>query len=184
MSSGIRRPSRVAVFISGGGSTLQALLDMHHQIDIQLVVSNRKKASGILKAKRFGKPVFIQTKKTDVSFLQKILESYRIDKIVLAGYMKILPPEFVKVWAGRIMNIHPSLLPAYPGLDSAARSHEDQKNMGVTIHHVNAEMDSGKIFLQKQSASPVENFDQAEAFQFLRRTEQHLLRELGLRWLA
>ncbi len=182
MLSGIRKPRRAAVFISGGGSTLQALLDMHHQFDIKLVISNRRNAAGVLKAKRFGKTVFYQTLKTSFSEIQNLLESFHVDQIILAGYMKLLPPDFVNEWSGRIMNVHPSLLPFYPGLDSAQRSYAAQENMGVSIHHVDPEIDAGQVFLQQVSSVPSLNLQLGESLQFLRRTEQHLLRELLIRW--
>lgn len=182
MFTGNRKPSRVAVFISGGGSTLQALLEMHHQIEIGLVVTNRKNAAGVLKAKRFGKKVFLQNKIMSFSDLHQTLKEHRIEKIILAGYMKILPKEFVDLWQGRSMNIHPSLLPTYPGLESAERSWQDQQNMGVSLHYVNPEMDAGDLFFQQTSSHASEKLDLNESLLLLRRTEQHLLRELALRW--
>ncbi len=181
MSSGIRKPARIAVFISGGGSTLQALLEMHHQFDIKLVVTNRKKAAGVLKAKRFGKQIFYQTQQTDFTEIQKVLEAQHIEKIILAGYMKILPEDFVLKWAGKIFNIHPSLLPAYPGLESAERSWADQQDMGVSIHQVIPAMDEGQVFLQLMSSSAKQKISLNESLIFMRRTEQHLLRELAIR---
>ncbi len=182
MSLGNRKPSRVAVFISGGGSTLQALLEMQHQFNICLVVTNRKKALGQLKAKRFGKNIYYQSPQATFEDLQVVLSSFQIDKIVLAGYMKILPPRFVQFWKEKIINIHPSLLPAFPGLNSAERSWEQKVDMGVTLHQVNEHMDDGATVLKCKSSKSEEKFDLDEALIFLRRTEQHLLRELTLRW--
>ena len=107
MFLGLRKPSRVAVFISGGGSTLQSLLEMQHQLNVSLVITNRKKAFGALKAKRFGKQIFYQTSQTSFAEIQNLLLLNKIDKIILAGYMKILPADFVLKWAERIVNIHP-----------------------------------------------------------------------------
>ncbi|MBC7419313.1 MAG: hypothetical protein H7328_01175 [Bdellovibrio sp.] len=183
MLSGIRKPARVAVFISGGGSTLQALLEMHHQFDIKLIICNRKKALGALKAKRFGKTIFYQSSQTIFAEIEEILKVNRIEKIVLAGYMKILPESFVKKWSGKIINIHPSLLPAYPGLESAERSWTDLKPMGVSLHTVIPAIDAGPIFLQQTSSFAEEKLDLANSLIWLRRTEQHLLRELSLRWI-
>lgn len=184
MLFGTRRPRRVAVFISGSGSTLQALLDMHHDLNIVLVVSNKKAASGTLKAKRFGKSIFYFSK--DVSFqqLQKKLEEYRIDSVFLAGFMKILPLDFINKWNGRILNIHPSLLPAFPGLEAAEKSHLAKQPMGVSIHEVNEGIDEGKILMQMTSlpGTKVSQSDLAQALLQLRQKEQHLLREVSVKW--
>lgn len=184
MLSGLRRPLRCAVLISGSGSTLQSLLEMQHQFEVTLVISNKANALGLLKAKRFGRPVLVIKNPIDYRTLHQQLLEFRIDRLFLAGFMKIIPSEFVELWRGKIMNIHPSLLPLYPGLDSAHKSWQDQKDMGVTLHHVNEEMDQGQIVLQQTSLkAPFEFFEGFEACElYLRRTEQHLLRELTLRW--
>lgn len=184
MLSGRRKTPRTAVFISGSGSTLQSLLEMQHQFEIALVVSNQPKALGLLKAKRFGKPTLVVENPIDYKALHQKLIDSRIERIFLAGFMKIIPARFIEKWQGRIMNIHPSLLPLYPGLNSAMKSWQDQSDMGVSIHEVNDQMDQGRIFLQQRSQkSPFDHncaFERSEVY--LRRTEQHLLRELALRW--
>ncbi len=178
MFSGPKKVRNVAVLISGGGSTLQALLEMHHQFDIKLVVSNRKSAAGILKARRFGKPVFILSKQHSFDHLTAELKKHNISHIVLAGFMKILPESFVEQWKNRMINIHPSLLPAYKGLQAAERSWNDNSAMGVTLHYVTKEMDDGEKILQKQILENPRSLSFSESEIFLRRTEQHLLREL------
>lgn len=185
MLSGLKRkPLRCAVFISGSGSTLQTLLEMHHQFEITVVVSNKKNALGLKKAKRFGKSCLVLKNPINYESLHQQLLEFKIERIFLAGFMKIIPKNFVDLWQGRIMNIHPSLLPLYPGLDSALKSWQDQSDMGASIHQVNDQMDEGRIFLQQRSQkAPFEHqygFEQSEIY--LRRTEQHLLRELALRW--
>lgn len=157
---------------------MQALLEMHHQFDIKLVVSNRKAAPGVLKAKRFGKPVFIFSKQHTFEDLTSELEKYSITHIMLAGFMKILPECFVERWRGRIINIHPSLLPEYKGLQAAERSWNDDFPMGVTLHYATKEMDEGEKILQKNVLTHPKAFSFGESVLFLRRTEQHLLREL------
>jgi len=181
MFNGPSKVRNVAVFISGGGSTLQALLEMHHQFEIKLVVSNKKSAAGVLKAKRFGKPVFILTKQHSFDELSAELEKHNISHIILAGFMKILPEAFVERWKNKIINIHPSLLPDYKGLNAAERSWNDNSSMGVTLHYVTKEMDEGEIVLQKKVLDKPQNFSLEESEIFLRRTEQHLLRELTFR---
>lgn len=180
--SGLRKPLKTAVFISGSGSTLQALLEMQHQFDIQLVVTNQTSALGLLKVKRFGKTSVVVKNPIDYDQLQQTLLDFKIDRILLAGFMKIIPESFVHLWQGRMINIHPSLLPAYPGLNSAQRSWQDQNDMGVTLHFVTPKVDEGSLFLQKKSLTQVQKYTFKEANLFLRSTEQHLLRELVLRW--
>lgn len=184
MLSGLRRPLQYAVLISGSGSTLQSLLEMHHQINIKLVISNKEQALGLLKAKRFGKTGLVLKNPVDYQQLHKTLVENKIDRIILAGYMKLIPAFFVSLWEGKIMNIHPSLLPKFPGLDSAFKSWEGQSDMGVTLHYVNQEMDAGEIYKQQRSLqAPWDvdcSFEKAEIL--LRRTEQHALRELAQRW--
>lgn len=182
MLSGYHKPQRTAVFISGGGSTLQAILEMQYQLGVNLVVSNRKSALGLLKARRHGVPLAHMHKQMSYCDLQTILETYRIERIILAGFMKLLPAEFVQRWQGRIVNIHPSLLPHFPGIDSARRSWQAGAEMGVTIHEVNEQMDAGKPVLQMCSGQSDKNIEYQEAEIFLRRTEQSLLREMVLRY--
>lgn len=184
MLSGFRRPRRTAVFISGGGSTLQALLEMHHQLDVVIVVSNKRTAAGVLKARRFGKQVVYLDKLMNLESLHELLREHRIELLVLAGFMKLLPTSFVDLWEDRILNIHPSLLPKYPGLSSAERSYKDNAEMGVTVHRVIAEVDAGKILLQQRALLTPQSLTMDEAHLFLRRTEQSLLRELSYRYCA
>lgn len=182
MLNGFRKFQRVAVFISGGGSTLQALLEMHHQIDISLIVTNKKNVLGNLKAKRFGKKIIFFDKQMNYALLDKVLRDHNIKVIMLAGFMKLLPESFVELWENKIINIHPSLLPQYPGLNSAERSWSDNSEMGVTLHKVIAEMDAGNILIQQKSLNQPKQYALEEANLFLRRTEQLLLRELVYRY--
>ena len=184
MLSGFRKPRRTAVFISGGGSTLQALLEMHHQLEVAIVVTNRKSAGGILKALRFGKKVIFLDKLMSLDSLNEILKEHRIEQLILAGFMKLLPVDFVGQWKERIINIHPSLLPKYPGLKSFERSYHDNADLGATVHWVIAEMDAGKVLLQQNALKTPQSLTLKEADLFLRRTEQSLLREVAYRYCA
>ena len=185
MSVGIRKPKKIAVFVSGSGSTMQALLELHYAAPISLVVSNKKNALALLKAKRFGVPTFLFQKPMTYPELSTYLKNLNFTTLFLAGYMRKLPAEFVEDWIGEIYNIHPSLLPEFPGLESAEKSFGHGQQMGVTIHEVNETLDQGKIFLQQRSldlsASP--DVDLKSSLVYLRRTEQHLLREFLLRKL-
>ena len=183
MFFGIRKPKNTAVFISGGGSTLQALLELRFQLKIGLVVSSKQHTLGLLKAKRSGCEIYHFSKEKSYTDLSSILKSKQIDQIFLAGYMRILPIDFVNSWQDKIFNIHPSLLPDFPGLNAAEKSFQSKDNMGVTIHMVTAEIDTGPMFLQTVSATATStsqmNFTEAQFF--LRRSEQHLLREFAYR---
>lgn len=183
MLAGSRKLKNAAVFISGNGSTLQALLESQSQISIKLVVSNNKMALGCLKAKRFGVPTFYFSRTQSFNELTKMLRQKQIELLFLAGFMKILPPDFVAQWKDQIYNIHPSLLPKYPGLNAAEISHQNKDHMGATIHEVTDQLDQGKKFLQIKALDRKVSASQPmpEAFYFLRRSEQHLLREFALR---
>jgi len=179
-----KKSPRIAVFISGSGSTLQALLEMSEFAKCCLVVSNRKNALGLLKAKRFGVHVLYMHK--DLSFEQlhtRLLER-NINQIFLAGFMKMLPASFLEKWQGRIFNIHPSLLPNYKGLQAFERAVADKAECGVTIHHVIAEVDAGKKVLQQKSSITSEDLNFSDSYLLLRKTEQHLLREFVLQKCA
>lgn len=142
--------TRWAVFISGTGSNLAALLDLRDTVDIAFVVSSKADAHGLLRARRSGIPALVLPKPVDWTLLDAELRRRRIDRIFLAGFMKLLPTEFVRRWKGRMLNIHPSLLPLYPGLDSIERAHADGKPLGCTVHGVNEEMDAGPRYLQRK----------------------------------
>ncbi len=176
---------RLAIFISGTGSNLGAALDMRDDIEIGLVVSSRKKALGVLKARRAGVPVHFLGNPIDWNELTKSLKTYNIHSIFLLGFMKILPESFVSQWEGRILNIHPSLLPAYPGLESIKLSFQEQKPMGITVHKVIPEMDAGPRILQRQVKSTqafklYENLEDTE--NEFHRQEHRLVREVLAKW--
>lgn len=183
MLAGFKRPKNSAVFISGSGSTLQALLENQHQFPIKIIITNKKNTLGEIKAKRFGIRSYFFSKNENYHDLNLLLIKEKIDTLFLAGFLKVLPADFVQIWENKIYNIHPSLLPEFPGLHSAEKSFQEKKQMGVTIHQVNAEIDRGKIFLQMHSLlkDVSKNIELSQAMLFLRRSEQHLLREFSTR---
>ncbi len=148
---------RVAVLISGRGSNLQALLDSRQDTyDIVLVISNRPGAEGLDRASaagveaiaidhtRFGKDREAFEREIDAA-----LHARTIDIVALAGFMRVLTPFFVRAWAGRLVNIHPSLLPKFPGVNTHARALEaGESEHGCTVHLVVEEVDSGEILGQ------------------------------------
>ena len=144
------------VFISGKGSNLNNLIlrsrDYNFPIKISLVICNNKNAYGIYYAKKNAIPVLIvDTKKR--FFENKIiffLLKYKISLICLAGYMKIISKKFIKDCEKKIINIHPSLLPKYKGLNTFERViKNNEKKTGCTVHFVNEKLDSGKMIIQK-----------------------------------
>ena len=156
--------TRIAVLVSGGGTNLQALLDAEAQGriphgEIALVVSNNPKAYALERAKQAGVPAAVLDKAgSQADFedrLQRILELDGIDLIILAGFMRILTGRFTAKWPNRILNVHPSLIPAFCGQGFyGLRVHEAAlargvKLTGATVHYVNEIPDGGPILLQK-----------------------------------
>ena len=149
---------RTAVFISGTGSNLENLikfsLKKRSPIEIILIISNNTKAKGLKFAKlyRIKKKVYnYDKKKISEKKILKDLKSNDIKLICLAGFMKILSKDFIRNFKGKILNIHPSLLPKYKGLNTHQRAIQNkEKYSGCTVHLVNSKLDSGKIILQKK----------------------------------
>jgi formyltetrahydrofolate-dependent phosphoribosylglycinamide formyltransferase len=149
---------KTAVFISGTGSNLKNIIKFSKikksPISIDLIVSNTSKAKGLSFANQFKikKKIFNFTnfKNTEKNILL-LLKKEKIKFICLAGFMKILSKDFIKKFDGKIINIHPSLLPKYKGLNTHNRAIKNKDRFaGCTVHHVTAKLDSGKIILQKK----------------------------------
>tara|TARA_B100001250_G_C19586966_1_gene694634 strand:+ start:26 stop:607 length:582 start_codon:yes stop_codon:yes gene_type:complete len=149
---------KTAVFISGTGSNLKSLIKFSNSkyspIFIELIVSNNQKAKGL----KYGlinnikkKIINFKNKKKSENKLLLELKKNKIQLICLAGFMKILSKNFIKNFEGKILNIHPSLLPKYKGLNTHKRALENkEKYSGCTVHFVTTKLDSGKIILQKK----------------------------------
>ncbi len=180
------------ILISGRGSNMAALLDLGDEIDIRLVVGSTREAHGLLRARRAGVPVALTpwidgTKRIDWSALTQLLKSRGVTHLVLAGFMKIVPPEFVSAWRGRIVNLHPSLLPAYPGLKSIERAHAEKNDIGISVHEVNEEVDAGRLILQRRclKAAEVGGYHLAFAEYLVHLEEQRALKDVvGRIWTA
>ena len=172
--------TRIAVLVSGGGSNLQALIDEEAKGniphgEITMVISNRADAYALERAKKAGIPAAIITRKECGSqeameqHLQGVLELNGTDLIILAGFLSILSPKFTAKWPGRIINIHPSLIPAFCGEGYyGLKVHEAAlargvKVSGATVHFVNEIPDGGPIILQK--AVEVKEGDSPETLQ-------------------
>lgn len=170
---------RWAVFISGTGSNLGAILDCVGEIQVALVVSSKKNATGLLKARRAGVPTLCLPKEINWTEVSHELLRYRVDCIFLAGFMKVLPADFLKAWKGRILNVHPSLLPQYPGLRSIEAAWVRKDAVGVTIHEVIPEVDAGARVLQRK-VGWFENRD--EMFLKTHLVEHQMVRKVIVEW--
>lgn len=150
MNGATLNPIRWAVFISGNGTNLQALLDADPKISIATVVSSNAEARGVERAQQAGVPVIVHTKTSSWSELSQKLKELQIHYIFLLGFMKIIPEAFLLDWKDKILNLHPSLLPHYKGLRAIERSYEDRAAIGITIHWVTPELDAGPILVQRE----------------------------------
>jgi phosphoribosylglycinamide formyltransferase 1 len=154
--------ARVAVLISGAGTNMAALLYASRADDspyeVALVISNREGAAGVALAKAEGVPASTlpsrgQERAKHDLWVNEVLDAHDIDYIALAGYMRILTPSFVLHWQDRMLNIHPSLLPDYKGLDTHARALADgQSHAGCSVHLVTEELDDGPVLGQTRVA--------------------------------
>jgi phosphoribosylglycinamide formyltransferase-1 len=186
-------PTRVAVLISGEGSNLQALIDaaragaLHAQI--ACVVSNRAAARGLERARNAGIVALHVAAQRGAprgdydAALAAALAPYAPDLLVLAGFMRILTPELVATFAGRMLNIHPSLLPAYPGLDTHARVLAARERWhGATVHFVTAELDAGPAVLQYRL--PIRADDTVESLAARVHVGEHVILPRAVQWFA
>ena len=186
-----RRPLRVLVLISGSGSNLQALIDAqaHAPYRIVAVVSNVADAYGLERARRAGIPAevlshrdFADRAAYDQALMQ-LIDRYEPGLVVLAGFMRILTPGFVARYAGRMMNIHPSLLPKYRGLHTHQRALDGgETEHGASVHFVTDELDGGPLIIQARV--PVMPGDDAETLAARVLTREHRIYPLAVRWFA
>jgi len=157
--------SKIAVFCSGYGSNFQAILDAvaskKLRTEVALMVCDNPKAFAIRRAKKANVPLVLippklfATRQAHEKVIVSILKQQRIDLIVLAGYMRILTPYFVRSYRNRILNIHPSLLPKFKGAHAIRDAYEaGEKTTGVTVHFVTEKLDAGPIVCQKKILVP------------------------------
>ena len=152
------KKAKVAVFISGTGSNLKNLIKFSNKknspISINLIISNTKKAKGLKYANQYNiekKVLNFNNNKINEKKNLDFLIKKEINFICLAGFMKILSKNFIKRFKGKIINIHPSLLPKYKGLNTYERVINNNENIsGCSVHYVTAKLDSGKIIMQKK----------------------------------
>ena len=174
----------VAILISGSGSNMVQLIksmDDNHPAFPSIVISNKPNAAGIKKAQDLGIP----TKIIDENFeksngldfeakLKEILNKYEVKIICLAGFMRILSKDFIEVFKGRILNIHPSLLPKYKGLNTHARAlSSNEQFAGCSVHLVTSELDGGPVLAQSQIS--IDKTDNVESLSTKVLKEEHIL---------
>ncbi|EEQ09259.1 Phosphoribosylglycinamide formyltransferase [Yersinia mollaretii ATCC 43969] len=184
---------RIVVLVSGQGSNLQALIDAQQQGrisgQISAVFSNNPEAYGLERAELAGishhaldAKAFTDRTSFDAALAQAI-DQYQPDLLVLAGYMRILSPAFVQHYAGRMLNIHPSLLPKYPGLHTHRQALEngDQEH-GTSVHFVTEELDGGPVILQAKV--PIFSDDTEEDVVERVQTQEHSIYPLVVGWFT
>jgi phosphoribosylglycinamide formyltransferase-1 len=186
-------PCRLVILISGSGSNLQAFIDAVARGElparIAAVISNKAEAGGLQRAAKADIPTevidhkqFVSREAFDTQLLARV-ESYRPDLVVLAGFMRILTPIFLRPFFGKLINIHPSLLPKYPGLNTHQRALEaGDKAAGATVHFVTDELDGGPAILQ--ASVPILEADDAAAIAARVLTQEHKIYPLAAQWFA
>jgi len=187
------KPCDLVVLISGGGSNLQALIDDcardEHPGRIRAVISNRADAYGLTRARQAG----IETQVLDHrqyadreafdEALAQCIDAFEPQLVVLAGFMRILTPSFVRRYAGRLLNIHPSLLPRHKGLNTHARAlQEGDAEHGCSVHFVTEELDGGAVVAQ--ASTPVLPTDTPEQLALRVHALEHRLYPQVVRWFA
>lgn len=178
---------RIVILISGRGSNMEALLDARPGGTVAAVISNVPEAGGLAIARRHGVPTVVvdhRAHATRESFEQALtveLERAKPDLIALAGFMRVLTPAFVTRYANRLLNIHPSLLPAFPGLHTHRRALEAGARIhGCTVHFVTTALDHGPIV--SQAAVPVLANDSEEALAARVLKQEHRIYPQAVRW--
>ena len=184
---------RLCVLISGNGSNLQAMIDSIEagqlQAEIVAVISNRPGVFGLERAVKAGIPAhcldhkdFSDRNESDAK-LQSLIDSFSPDGVVLAGFMRILTPEFVEHFSGKLLNIHPSLLPKYKGLHTHQRAIDNgDKEHGVSVHFVTPELDGGPVIIQ--SRVPVFEDDTADELAERVQEQERRIYPLVLKWFV
>ena len=185
---------KIGVLASGSGSNLQTLIDELHcvescEIEISVVISDRAEAYALTRAKKAGIPSYIviardfPDRHAFDERISELLDTHAVELIVLAGFMKLLQPAFVQKYRNRILNIHPALLPAFPGAHPVADTLAyGAKVSGVTVHFVDEGMDTGPIIAQR--SVPVFDNDDEESLHARLQVEEHKLYPTVIRWYA
>jgi len=183
----------IVVLISGGGSNLQALIDAIEKQEIEgniaAVISNNNDVMGLKRAQKAGIKTHVVDHKEydkreifDAELIHQI-NQYQPDLIVLAGFMRILTPDFVRRYEGKMLNIHPSLLPKYPGLHTHQRALEaGDTEHGVTVHFVTSELDSGPNIIQAKV--PTLQQDTPDTLAIRVQEQEHIIYPIAVKWFV
>ncbi len=187
------KPLPIVVLISGGGSNLQAIIDaveqQHLPVEIRAVISNCANAYGLQRARNHGIETqvidhreFADRESFDLA-LQQTIDSYAPELVVLAGFMRILTPEFVAHYQGRLFNIHPSLLPEYRGLHTHRRALEaNDTRHGASVHFVTSDLDGGPVIIQAEV--PVLAGDDPDTLAARVLVQEHKIYPEAIHWFA
>lgn len=185
--------ARLVVLISGSGSNLQAIIDAcaagNIPAEVCAVISNKADAYGLERARNSGiraevldHKAFASRDEYDVA-LGELIDSFSPDCVVLAGFMRILTPSLVQKFKGKMLNIHPSLLPKYQGLNTHQRALDaNDKVHGVSVHFVTEELDGGPVIVQAQV--PIENGDTAQTLAQKVHAQEHIIYPLVVKWFS
>lgn len=184
---------RVVVLISGSGSNLQALIDgqQEHTLPITLVgvISNKPNVYGLERAKNANIPHQVinhhdfQDRESFDQRLAESIDQYQPDLVVLAGFMRILTADFVRAYQGRMVNIHPSLLPKYQGLHTHQRALDaNDTEHGVTVHFVTEELDGGPTIIQ--AVVPIIDGDNVDSLAKRVQAQEHIIYPMAVKWFA
>lgn len=180
---------RIVILISGRGSNMEAILDAHLPVQIAAVISNEPDAKGLVTAQSRHIPTAVvphrafADRETFDAVLAMEINRYQPDLIVLAGFMRVLTEEFVVRYPGRMINIHPSLLPSFPGLHTHRRALEAGVRLhGCSVHFVTPGLDSGPIIAQ--AAVPVLADDTEDTLAARVLTEEHRIYPQAVRWIC
>nr|WP_314263673.1 phosphoribosylglycinamide formyltransferase [uncultured Moellerella sp.] len=184
---------KIVVLISGSGSNFQAIIDAcwkgKIKGDVCAVFSNKPNVLGLVRAEKAGIPAFV-IQPTDFACadaydaaLLEAIDAYAPDLIVLAGYMRILSSNFVRHFTGRMLNIHPSLLPKYPGLHTHRKALENgDKEHGTSVHFVTEQLDGGPVILQARM--PIYADDTEEYIIERIKAREHLIYPIVIQWFV
>ena len=193
MSSALVQPIRLVVLISGNGSNLQAIIDeiSHNNLPAQIVavISNKADAFGLERAKKAGIEQRVLSHQDFASreqfdnALRSLIDSFQPDLVILAGFMRILSNQFVEHYLNKMMNIHPSLLPKYKGLNTHQRAIDaGEHEHGCSVHFVTPELDDGPVILQASVA--IKESDTAETLAKRVHEQEHIIYPKAIRLFA
>ena len=180
---------KIVILISGRGSNMQAILEAGLPVQFAAVISNKADAKGLETASRQGIPIAVVDHRQYAgraefdNALADRIDQFAPDLVVLAGFMRILTADFVNRYQGRLINIHPALLPAFPGLDTHAKAlREGVRIHGCTVHFVTPTVDHGPIIAQ--AAVPVRSGDSEETLAARVLEQEHLIYPRAVRWFV